>query len=65
MHVRASAGVCELITHVVMPGISKPILAARANVACLQKPFAPSELVRKVRGLLDHAEKGAVSGKAG
>ena len=30
-----------------------------------QKPFAPSELVRKVRGLLDHAEKGAVSGKAG
>ena len=93
LHAQGPAGVDALITDVVMPGISGPILAARAsellprlrilfmsgyteeviqhhgisraNVAFLQKPFAPSELVRKVRGLLDHAEKGALSGKAG
>jgi DNA-binding response OmpR family regulator len=32
-------------------------------MAFMQKPFAPSELVRKVRYLLDHEDKPAVSGK--
>jgi signal transduction histidine kinase len=81
LHAQGPAGVDALITDVVMPGMSGPVLVARAaellpklkilfmsgyteevirhhgisreNVAFLQKPFAPSELVRKVRHLLD------------
>jgi DNA-binding response OmpR family regulator len=37
---------------------------SRANVAFLQKPFAPSELVRKVRSLLDHDKKTSVTSGA-
>jgi CheY-like chemotaxis protein len=81
LHARGPAGVDLLITDVVMPGMSGPLLATRAaellphmkilfmsgytedvirhhgisrgNAAFLQKPFAPNELVRKVRRLLD------------
>ena len=84
LHARGPAGVDLLITDVVMPGISGPLLAARAtellprlkilfmsgytedvirhhgisrgNAAFLQKPFAPNELVRRVRRLLDSRE---------
>jgi DNA-binding response OmpR family regulator len=35
----------------------------RENVAYLQKPFAPSELVRKMRQLLDPEKKFSVTGK--
>jgi two-component system, cell cycle sensor histidine kinase and response regulator CckA len=35
----------------------------RENVAYLQKPFAPSELVRKIRQLLDPEKKTAMIGK--
>jgi signal transduction histidine kinase len=92
LHAQGPAGVDLLITDVVMPGISGPVLAARAaellpglrilfmsgyteeviqhhgitraSVAFMQKPFAPSELVRKVRQLLDHEKKPARAGKA-
>jgi signal transduction histidine kinase len=92
LHAQGPAGVDALITDVVMPGISGPILAARAaellprlrilfmsgyteeviqhhgvsrgNVAFIQKPFAPSELVRKVRNLLDPEKKPATVGTA-
>ena len=92
LHAQGPAGVDVLISDVVMPGISGPILAARsaellprlrvlfmsgyteeviqhhgvsrANVAFLQKPFAPSELVRKVRSLLDHDKKTSVTSGA-
>ncbi|MGD1071277.1 MAG: response regulator [Bryobacteraceae bacterium] len=84
LHARGPAGVDLLITDVVMPGMSGPLLAARAtellprmkvlfmsgytedvirhhgisrgNAAFLQKPFAPNELVRRVRRLLDARE---------
>jgi signal transduction histidine kinase len=84
LHARGPVGVDLLITDVVMPGISGPILATRAgellphmkilfmsgytedvirhhgisrgNAAFLQKPFAPNELVRRVRRLLDSRE---------
>jgi DNA-binding response OmpR family regulator len=84
LHARGPVGVDLLITDVVMPGMSGPLLATRAaellphmkilfmsgytedvirhhgiprgNAAFLQKPFAPNELVRKVRRLLDAGE---------
>jgi signal transduction histidine kinase len=92
LHAQGPAGVDVLITDVVMPGISGPLLATRAaellpglkilfmsgyteeviqhhgisrsQVAFMQKPFAPSELVRKVRQLLDHEKASALTGKA-
>jgi signal transduction histidine kinase len=85
LHAQGPAGVDLLISDVVMPGISGPVLAARAaellpglkvlfmsgyteevirdygvsraNMAFIQKPFAPSELVRKVRQLLQPAQR--------
>jgi two-component system cell cycle sensor histidine kinase/response regulator CckA len=91
LHAQGPAGVDALITDVVMPGMSGPVLATRAaellprlkvlfmsgytedvirhhgvsreNVAYLQKPFAPSELVRKVRQLLEPEKKGTMTGK--
>jgi signal transduction histidine kinase len=92
LHAQGPAGVEVLITDVVMPGISGPILAARAsellphlkvmfmsgyteevirnygiareNVAFLQKPFAPSELVRKLRQLIGPEKLPALAGNA-
>jgi len=92
LHAQGPSGVDVLITDVVMPGISGPILAARAaellprlkvlfmsgyteevirnygvsgqNVSFIQKPFAPSELVRKLRQLIDPEKKPAMASKA-